>query len=182
MLISAHWDSVRASLPHPESIWRWGDLDVPHKVLYNWKWTGLVTCVDEREKLWRTSMRLWAHVIGKAGDDEHVGEEASMQELLPTGLDPHAPRDRDDSPGPSLRPPSRDDGVQVTLTGDTVDTNTHVDEQTLQANKQKGEQDSGRDVGPGQLSLSTAALLASEWDVTVRWFRASPPRSRGSVY
>jgi len=190
-LISAHWTTIRRALPHPRAVWRWGETGLPQRVLHRWKHAGLIECVNERDRLWRSSVRLWCHVIGRAGDEETVGAAAHAQELLPTGLDPLDPDEMDtrvvadtSSPRPSRR------RRQVSLTGETVprrvvQTQHEPDWETV--NEQKGVhgEDGRKDAAehPGQSRLSTFEDYdRSNWDVTTPWFRSSVTAPTGTVY
>ena len=182
-LIRSHWTTVRRALPHPQSIWRWGETDLPHRVLHRWKWAGLIECVDDRDRLWRTSMRLWCHVITRAGDEEVVGSDACGQELLPTDLNPRG-MDRvqtrvlaDTTADRTHCQPDR----QATLGGESVpvsDVQSRFQENKLRTNKEKGERNFGKAErvarDPSQTRLNTIELHdLSNWDVQVPWFRAN---------
>lgn len=193
-LIRSHWTTVRRTLPHPQSIWRWGETGLPHRVLHRWKWAGLIECVDNRNRLWRTSMQLWCHVIEKADAGEVVGAEACGQEVLPTGLEPRDPDDlqvRVLADTSSDRPERYRLDRQATLSGESmpvseIQTRSRTDK--VRVNREKGERNSAKAdlaaADPAQTSLQMVERYdLSQWNVTVPWFRSTAVTApQGAVY
>lgn len=70
--VLSNWDAIRDGLPKPCDVWRWGEVDLSHRCLYNLKEMGLIERAGV-EKYWRTTQTLWRYVQEASLPGEDVG-------------------------------------------------------------------------------------------------------------
>lgn len=70
-VIVKYLDDLASGLPHPSRAWRWGDVQLSHKCLYNLKVAGLIQPEEDvgAGRKWRTIEAAWVDVRERTADD-----------------------------------------------------------------------------------------------------------------
>lgn len=70
--VLTNWEDIAAGLPAPADVWRWGEVELSHKCLYNLKEMGLIERAGV-ENYWTTTETLWEYVQKTALPSEEIG-------------------------------------------------------------------------------------------------------------
>lgn len=140
---------------------------------------------------WETSMRLWRHVIDRAGDDETIGAEAQGQQVLAAAPAEQSGKSRFLHTNPSTpRGIKRD--CQSTLNGDVIKDEESSEIDTVEIRKPWRQDPTSSKPTPNELAANhpSQARLASwvggdgidRWDVDTSKTEGVVSQPEGRVY